>query len=66
MNAALEVAQHPLRKPEEIFPSLAVGQLTTLDISQAYQQLVLDDASKGLVTINAHQGLHWYTHLPFR
>ncbi len=33
MNAALEVAQHPLRKPEEIFPSLAVGQLfTTLDI----------------------------------
>ena len=66
LNAALEVDQHPLPKPEEIFVSLAGGQrFTTLDLSQAYQQLVLDDASKELVTINTHQGLYRYTRLPF-
>ena len=66
LNAALEVDQHPLPKPEEIFVSLAGGQrLTTLDLSQAYQQLVLDDASKELVTINTHQGLYRCTRLPF-
>ena len=47
LNAALEVDQLPLPKPEEIFVSL-----------QAYQQLVLDDGSKELVTINTHQGLY--------
>ena len=65
-NAALKVDQHPLPKPEEIFASLAGGQrFTTLDLLQAYQQLVLDNASKELVTISTHQGLSQYTCLPF-
>ena len=66
LNAFLEVNQHPLPKPEEIFASLAGGQrFTTLDLSQAYQQLVLDEASKELVTVSTHQGLYCYTRLPF-
>ena len=66
INPALEVDQHPLPKPEEIFASLAGGQsFTKLDLSQAYQQLLLDAASKDLVTINTHLGLYRYTRLPF-
>ena len=66
LNAFLEVDQHPLPKPEEIFASLAGGQhFATLDLSQAYQQLVLDKASKELVTVSTHQGLYRYTRLPF-
>ena len=34
-------------------------------MSQAYQQLVLDDDSKGIVTINTHKGLFSYQRLPF-
>ena len=44
LNLALEVDQHPIPKPEDIFASLAGGELfTTLDLSQAYQQLLLDE-----------------------
>ena len=66
INPALEVDQHPLPKPEEIFASSAGGQsFTKLDLLQAYQQLLLDEASKNLVTINTHLGLYRYTRLPF-
>ena len=36
-----------------------------LDLSQAYQQLRLDEASKKLLKINTHKGLDCYTRLPF-
>ena len=66
LNPALEVDQHPLPKPEEIFTSLAGGQrFGTLDLTQAYQQLLLDKESRELVTINAHLGLYRYNRLPF-
>ena len=65
-NPALEVDQHPIPKPEDIFASLAGGELfTTLDLSQAYQQLLLDEESSELVTVNTHLGLYRYTRLPF-
>ena len=56
---SLEVDQYPLPKPEELFASLSGGKkFTKLDLSQAYQQIVLDDQSKDLVTINTHKGLY--------
>ena len=66
LNPALKVVQRPLSKPEEIFASLAGGQqFSTLDLTQAYQQLLLDEESKELVTINTHLGLYRYNRLPF-
>ena len=44
LNPALEVDQHPIPKPEDIFASLARGEFfTTLDLSQAYQQLACQE-----------------------
>ncbi|CAC5379673.1 unnamed protein product [Mytilus coruscus] len=36
-----------------------------LDLSQAYQQIVLDEESRKYVTINTHKGLYQYNRLPF-
>ena len=66
VNQALEIDQYPLPKPEDLFATLAGGKkFTKLDLSQAYQQLVLEDESKKYLTINTHRGLYCYTRLPF-
>ena len=66
INPSLDVDQHPLPKPEDIFVSLSgETKFTVLDLLQAYNQLLLDDHSKKLVTINTHQGLYSYSRLPF-
>ena len=66
VNPVLEVDQHPLPLPEEIFASLSGGQkFTKLDLSHAYQQIMLHEESQKLVTINTHIGLYRYTRLPF-
>ena len=36
-----------------------------MDLSQAYQQLLLDEESKRYTTVNTHKGLFQYTRLPF-
>ena len=66
INSSLDVDQYSLPKPDDLFATLAGGKkFTKLDLSQAYQQLLLDDESKDLVTINTHRGLYQYTRLPF-
>jgi hypothetical protein len=57
---------HPLPKQQELFATSAGGQrFSIIDLSHAYQLLMLDDNSRELVTINTHRGLHRYTRLPF-
>ena len=64
LNPALQIDQYPIPKPEDIFASLARSELfTMLDLSPAYQHLLLDDESSELVTVNTHLGLYHYSRL---
>ena len=66
INPALQVDQYPLPKPADLMASLTGGKkFSKLDLTAAYQQMPLDDASTKLVTVNTHQGLYEYTRLPF-
>ena len=66
LNPCLDVDQHPLPKPEELFATLSGGQqFSKMDLSQAYLQFELDEESKNLVTLNTHKGLYRFTRLPF-
>ena len=66
VNPVIDVEQYPLPKPQELLATLAGGQkFTKLDLSAAYQQMLLDDESRKLVTVNTHLGLFRYCRLPF-
>ena len=61
-----EVDQYPPPKPDALFSSLAGGQrFSKLDLSQAYQQMRMEEDSQHFLTLNTHQGLYQYTWLPF-
>ena len=58
--------RYPIPKIEDLFAKLSKGKyFSKLDLSQAYQQLLLDDDSKKYVAINTHRRLFQYTRLPF-
>ena len=66
VNRALKSEVYPLPRIEEIFAALAGGKhFSKLDLSHAYQQLVLDEEAKKLTTINTQKGLFRYNRLPF-
>ena len=66
INPALEVDQYPLPRPDDLFATLTGGKMfTKLDLSQAYQQLRLDEDSTKYATVNTHRGLYRYTRMPF-
>ena len=66
INPVLDVDQYPLPRPEDLFATLAGGRyFSTLDLSHAYNQIVLDDDAQEFLTINTHRGLFRYTRLPF-
>ena len=65
-NKAPKLEQYPLPKVEDLFSMLAGGiSFTKLHMSQAYQQLVLDDDSKKIITINTHKSFFSYQRLSF-
>ena len=62
----LEVDQYPIPKSQDLFTKLAGGErLTKLDLSQAYQQVELEESSKQYLTINTHKGLYHVNRLPY-
>ena len=66
VNPALKVDQYLVSKPEDLFAMLAGGKkFSKLDLSHAYQQVLLKADSRQFVTINTHKGLYRYSRLPF-
>ena len=66
VNPVSKLDKYPIPKVEDLFASMKKGKyFTKLDLSQAYQQLPLDDDSKKYVVINTHKGLFRYTRLPY-
>ena len=66
INQVSHLEQYPLPTLEDISAKLAGGKkFSTLDMSHAYQQLLLDESSSQYVTINTHRGLFSYTRLPY-
>ena len=66
VNPVLKVDQYPVPSPEDLFATLAGGKaFTKLDLSQAYQQVILEPGSRKYVTINTHKVLYQYKRLPF-
>jgi hypothetical protein len=66
VNQASRLDAYPIPKIEELHNKLAGGKtFTELDLSHAYEQMVLDDDSKECVTINTHRGLYRYNRLPY-
>ena len=65
-NQAADTETYPIPRVEELFSNLSGGkQFTKLDMSSAYLQLPIDDASKEYTTINTHKGLFQFNRLPF-
>ena len=66
INRAVKVDKYPIPNINDIYANLSGGQLySKLDLSHAYQQVVLDEDSQKLTTINTSKGLFMYERLPF-
>ena len=66
INKYLMIPEHPMPRVGELLSKLNGGQtFSKLDLSQAYQQIALDENSQKLVTINTHLGLYTYTRVPY-
>ncbi|XP_062600131.1 uncharacterized protein K02A2.6-like [Saccostrea cucullata] len=66
VNPVLKVDQYQLPKIEDIFANLSGGRkFSKIDLTQAFHQMELDEASKQLLVINTHKGLYMYNRLVF-
>ena len=66
VNQVSKLDKCPIPKIDDLFAQLAGGRrFTKLDMSQAYQQLVLEEDSRKYVVINTHRGLFHRNRLPF-
>ena len=66
VNQASKLDRYPIPRIEDLFAKLFGGQsFTKLDMSQAYQQVELDEDSRKYVTINTYKGLFQHNRLPF-
>ena len=55
LNRVCKVDRYPIPKIEDLFAKLSGGVLfSKIDLSQAYQQLELDEESKQFTVINTH------------
>ncbi|XP_062514005.1 uncharacterized protein K02A2.6-like [Corticium candelabrum] len=66
ISRATRMNKYPISQVEDLLARLAKGKyFTKLDLSQAYNQLLLPEKSQQYTTINTFRGLLQYTRLPF-
>lgn len=66
VNTVSSLEQYPIPRVEDLFTALSGGKhFSKLDMSHAYQQILMDEASKKYLTVNTHRGLFTYNRLPF-
>ncbi len=66
VNQTSKLEQYPIPKLEDSLEKLAGGEkYSKLDLSHAYQQMILDEESKRYVTLNTHKGLFTVNRLLF-
>ena len=66
INKPIDIDQYLLPRPADFFATSTNGKLfSKLDLSQAYQQMRLEETSVQYFTINTHQGLYQQTRLSF-
>ena len=66
INHAVRVDKYPLPNISDLYAKLSGGQIySKLDLRNAYLQVVLDDDSQKLTTINTTKGLFRYERLPY-
>ena len=66
INKHLKVPEHPMPNIEELLTKLNGGEkFSKLDLSQAYQQVELEESSQPYVAVNTHMGLYTYTRVPY-
>ncbi|CAH2104645.1 unnamed protein product [Euphydryas editha] len=64
VNQNIKVDSYPLPKPEDVFATMAGGEVfVVLDLSDAYTQLLVEEKSQELLTVNTHKGLYRYRRL---
>ena len=66
VNPVAERDTFPVPKINDLLTSLVGGKyFSKLDLSSAYQQMLLDEDSKKYCVINTHRGLYRYNRLPY-
>ena len=67
VNKVSKLDGYPTTKLEDLYTKLVGGQtFTELDLSYAYEQMLVDKNCKEFLTINTHKGrLHRYNRLPY-
>ena len=66
VNPVIEVEKYPIPKVEDLLTVLVGGKkFSKIDLSQAYQQMVLNSEDRKYTTISTHKGLYQYKRLPY-
>ena len=66
VNKVSKLDGYPIPKLDDLYTKLAGGQMfTELDLSHAYEQMLVDENSREFLTINTHKGLFRYNCLPY-
>ena len=66
VNAESKLDNYPLPRVDDLFTAMSGGKVfSKLDLTHAYQQVLLSESLKKYTTINTTKGLFEYQRLPF-